>query len=562
MTYTKQQIDRINSGRLAEEGKIYTQDNGLVWIGLYSKRLELFEGSPALPVGASTDATLAERTTPNDTQPVSSVDLGVKADSAASSDTGTFSLISLFKRLLEKFTTLNTKDFSTSAKQDLLLAELQLKADLTDTQPVSISGTLPLPIGSATEAKQDSQLTAIQDILNRNNGTFDAFYRQRFSQPETIFDSKQLSDKQPLFWDDQLISGSGGASTYNTNQASTTLSVANLTAGRRVRQTFRRFNYQPGKSQLWIMTGIFGTAATGIKRKIGLFDQKNGLFFDQQSTGMGITVRSYTSGSAVDTRVAQSDWNIDKMDGTGPSGITLDWSKCEIVFGDYEWLGVGTKRWGVFVGGRPYYVHEINNANNSTLVYMSVPNLPLRYEIENDGTGAAASLTHICSTVISEGGLKETGFGFGISRGVSPLVTLNNTNIYPLFAMRLNSNYLHATIKLLNFNINCTSTATYNWYLILNPTVTGTALSFTQITNSSVDAQVNTTNATTVSGGTVLLTGTSSQTNEAGVNIVNATDFGMGSTIAGVADIVVLAVQRATGTTETFYAALNWRAQQ
>jgi hypothetical protein len=193
---------------------------------------------------------------------------------------------------------------------------------------------------------------------------------------------------------------------------------------------------------------------------------------------------------------------------------------------------------------------------------MSNPNLPLRWEIENDGLGGAASLVAICATVVSEGGLKDTGYGFGISRGVAPLVTLNNTNIYPLFAMRLNSNYLHSTIKLLNFNINCTSTATYNWYLLLNPTVTGTALSFTQVTNSSVDAQINTTNATTVSGGTILLTGTASQTNETGINIVNATDFAMGSTIAGVADIVVLAVQRASGTTETFYGSLNWREQQ
>jgi len=118
MYYTKQQIDRINSGRLAESGVKYTQDNGLIWIGTYTKRLVLFEGNPALPIGASTDATLAERTTPLDTQPISSVDLGVKADSSASSDTGTFSLISLFKRLLEKFTTLNAKDFATRANQD------------------------------------------------------------------------------------------------------------------------------------------------------------------------------------------------------------------------------------------------------------------------------------------------------------------------------------------------------------------------------------------------------------------------------------------------------------
>jgi hypothetical protein len=389
----------------------------------------------------------------------------------------------------------------------------------------------------------------------------DAFARLRIANPETIFDSKQIADKQPLFWDDQLISGSGGASNYNTNQASTSLEVG-VAACRRARQTFRRFNYQPGKSQLVIQTGVMGTAATGIKRKIGLFDDKNGLFFDQQSDGMGVTVRTFTSGSAVDTRVLQASWNVDKMDGTGASGITLDFTKTQIFFFDFEWLGVGTVRFGFFVDGKPYYCHHVNNANVLSRVYMSTPNLPLRYEIENDGTGSATSMVHICSTVISEGGLKDTGYGFGITRGVAPLVTLNNTSIYPLFAMRLNSNYLGATIKLLNFAINCTSTATYNWYLILNPTVVGTALSFTQITNTSVDAQINTTNATTLTGGTLLLTGTASQTNETGINIVNATDFALGSSIAGVGDIVVLAVQRATGTTETFYGAINWREQQ
>ena len=176
----------------------------------------------------------------------------------------------------------------------------------------------------------------IPETLDRNNGTFDAFYRQRFSEPKTIFDSKQIADKQALIWDDQLTSGSGGASTYNTNQASTTLSVALNTAAVRVRQTFRHFNYQSGKSQLVVMTGIFGTAATGIKRKAGLYNSNNGIFFDQQSDGMGITIRTYTSGSAVDTRVLQTNWNIDKMNGAGASGLTLDFSKTLIWFCDIE----------------------------------------------------------------------------------------------------------------------------------------------------------------------------------------------------------------------------------
>jgi hypothetical protein len=405
-------------------------------------------------------------------------------------------------------------------------------------------------------------MTYISNIAFRDSANLDAFSRLRISEPETIFDSKQISDKQPLFWDDQQVSGSDATSTYNTNQASTTIGVENLTAGRRVRQTFRRFNYQPGKSQLFILTGIVGSPQTGITKRAGLFDDKNGLYFGLDSTGAYVAVRTYTTGSAVDTKIYSTNFNIDKLDGTGVSGITLDLTKTNIFFVDFEWLGVGRIRFGVNIDGIPYYIHEVLNANNKELVYMSNPNLPLRWEIENDGTGPKSDLVAICGTVVSEGGLKDTGYGFGVSRGTTPLTTLNNADIFPLFAVRLNSNYLHATIKLLNFDVNCTSTATYNWYLLLNPTVTGTALNFTQVTNSSVDAQINTTNATTVSGGTILLTGTASQDIETGVNVVNATDFAMGSNIAGVADIVVLAVQRVTGTTETFYGALNWREQQ
>ena len=240
-------------------------------------------------------------------------------------------------------------------------------------------------------------------------GNMDAFYRMRISEPLTIFDSKQLVDSQPLFWDDAQTSGAGTSSTYNTNQASTSISVSASTAGTRVRQTFRYFNYQPGKSQLVIMTGIFGSVLAGITSRLGLFTANNGMFFEQSPLGMGVVVRSFTSGVAVDTRINQANWNLDTMDGTGPSGITLDFTKTLIYIIDYEWLGVGTIRYGVYVNGLPYYVHAVHNSNINTVVYMSTPNLPLRYEISNDGTGLASSLTHICTTVITEGGRQQTG---------------------------------------------------------------------------------------------------------------------------------------------------------
>ena len=393
--------------------------------------------------------------------------------------------------------------------------------------------------------------------------SLDAFARQRVSNPTTIFDSKQLSDNLPEFWDDSQISGSGTSSVHSPNRASSIILVANLTAGRRIRQTFRRFNYQPGKSQLCIFTFVMGTAVSGVTRRCGLYDDNNGIFLQQTGAGMAVGVRSFVTGVAVNNTVLQAAWNIDKLDGTGASGITLDPTQSQIFFFDFEWLGVGSVRCGFFIGGVPYYCHRFDNANLNNSVYMSTPNLPLRYEIENDGTGADASFEHICSTVISEGGAQNTGLTRGLDRGTTSFVTGNDNNFYPLIALRLKSNYLSSSVKPIDFSIICTSSSPYLWQLLLNPTVSGTALSFTGITNDSIEADVSTTNATTLTGGTVLRSGVASQGNQGGnAEGKISDDFFLGSDIAGNRDVLVLAVSRLAGAAETFYASLNYIDQK
>lgn len=432
--------------------------------------------------------------------------------------------------------------------------------DLANQANIIFSGSVLNGGGDATAANQVLEIAATEEISDKILPlNFDAFARQRMSTPETIFDSKQIVDAQPLFFDDKQTGGAGTTNTYNTNQSSSTLAVSNLTAGVRVRQTFQRFNYQPGKSFLFIRTAIFGAAGTGITKRLGLFDENNGLFFEQKSSGMSLSIRTFTSGSAVDNNVLQASWNIDKMDGTGASGITLDYTKTLIYFCDFEWLGVGTVRFGVFVNGLPYYVHAFHNSNINTVVYMSTPNLPLRTEIENDGTGGVASITDICSTVIIEGGRQVNGVKFGLNRGADTLITNNNSLIYPLICLRLKSTHLGALIRLISFNLRCTSDAEYAWYIILNPSVTGTAFSFTGLVNSSIEYAYPT-KTTTVSGGTVLDTGIGSDTNNnvKGVDNITQSDLAIGSKIDGTPDVICLAVQRLTGTTETFYSSLTF----
>ena len=109
--------------------------------------------------------------------------------------------------------------------------------------------------------------------------TFDAFGRQRVSQPFTIFDSKQINGPSPLDWDTALVGT--GTSVYDQTKAASILSTA-ANGDSATRQTYRRLNYQPGKSQLIFLTGVLrnaGTFSDGVVSGCGQVDGSSGLFF-------------------------------------------------------------------------------------------------------------------------------------------------------------------------------------------------------------------------------------------------------------------------------------------
>ncbi len=305
------------------------------------------------------------------------------------------------------------------------------------------------------------QSITIPSNLVIDPGQVDAFGRIRTSTPYNVFHNKQISDNQPNFWDDAEVSGGGTSSTFNTNQASTTLAVSNNTAGLRARQTKRWFNYQSGKSQLIQMTGVLGSSKPGITTRLGQFNSSNEMFFQQSPDGLSVVVRTFTSGGVAETTVSQSSWNIDPLNGHGPSGIKLDLTKGQIFVIEYQWLGMGRIRFGFNFGGITVFCHSISNANSLSLVFISSPNLPLRYDIQNDGTGGVASIVHVCVSVISEGGVEHIGFQLSADRGATALSTLADTGIYPLIAIRLKAGYFGTEINISTFSIITTGANAY-----------------------------------------------------------------------------------------------------
>lgn len=269
-------------------------------------------------------------------------------------------------------------------------------------------------------------------------GQSDAFGRLRTSDAFTLGDYKHIYGIDPAFED---ISTANGTVTFLPNQACARLTTANNSTSSVIHTTRFYHHYMPGKSQLIKSTFNFYAANTNVTKRTGYYDDRNGIFFEQAANGaLNFTIRTYVSGVADDSRkVYQSDWNIDKCNGTGPSGFNLDITKTQIFFIDFQWLGVGRVRCGFVNDGKFVPAHEFYNSNHLDTVYMSSPNLPVRCEIFNSGTRTSnAYMDQICSTVISEGGYLESGQDFSWNSGLR-LLTAGNTT--PLFAIKLKDSF-------------------------------------------------------------------------------------------------------------------------
>lgn len=297
-----------------------------------------------------------------------------------------------------------------------------------------------------------------------------------------------------------------------------------------------RFNYQPGKSQLVSLTGIIGSGGSGITTEIGQLDDNNGLFFRVDDGIFSVVKRSYVTGSAVDTVVTQDNFNVDKLDGTGSSGISIDLDKTQIFFFDYEWLGVGRVRMGIFNNGVPVYCHEFNHNNDLDVVYMSNPNLPLRYSIENDGTGVAASLDHICSSVISEGGRQNLGVLRNISTEGTHVDADAADTLYAIISVSLQSGKESCSVDIEKISMLAETNDAFEWQPVWNASIAGSP-SYSNIANSCLRYFTGTT-ANTVTGGVVFDGGFATSNASISENVPNA--IRLGASYSGTLDTITL----------------------
>jgi hypothetical protein len=341
-------------------------------------------------------------------------------------------------------------------------------------------------------------------------GTTDAFGRIRTSSPLTLFDSSHRYKDNGLW---STSTATGGTATFDANAGLVNLAVTAASGSSVIRETTKCFSYQPGKSLLVMSTFVLNPAKTNLRQRIGYYGAANGMYLELDNTTLSFVERSSSTGTLAETRVSQSTWNIDPLNGTGPSNLTLDPTKAQILWMDIEWLGLGTVRLGFVINGKFIHCHSFHHANIITSTYITTASLPLRYEITNTAaTASASTLKQVCSTVLSEGGYELRGLQQAIGTTItSPHVLTTAGTYYPVISLRLKSAALDAIVILTALSIlAATANANYSWRVVASATTTGGTWTSAG-TDSSVEYNLT---GTATTGGRILAQGYFSSTNQ------------------------------------------------
>ena len=391
------------------------------------------------------------------------------------------------------------------------------------------------------------------------NTSGDAFGRMRISQPFTLFDSSHRYKDNNLWV--SLIVGTGSTVGFASTEGLINIGIGTTAGCSVIRETTKVFSYQPGKSLLTLNTFVPNSPKENLRQRIGYFGADNGLYYEVDGTTAYFVERSLSTGTS--TRVAQSDWNVDKLDGTGPSGITLDHTKAQILWKDIEWLGLGTVRMGFVINGQMVHCHSFHHANFITSTYITTASLPLRYEIANTGvTTSSSTLKQVCSTVISEGGYELNGLQQAVGTAITAPYTMSVAGtFYPIISIKLKADRLDAIAILTALSLMGVSNGiNYNWQVRASGTTTGGTWTSAG-DDSSVEYKLN---GTGITGGRILASGFFNSANQGSpsINILKEALFKFQlerNGLTGTPYEITLAVAASPiSSSEEVYAALDW----
>lgn len=485
--------------------------------------------------------------------------------------------------------------YSNSATNDTIFTKNYLilkkyyRISYTPANPihtVKISSRLSTDLDSSLS----SQNTSITVFDNSVENALDAFGRLRVANPTTLIDIRYPSLSIADGASSDFLKNNIQISTYSSNGTAGSVSpifqnskliVTVQNDAYYMTQSRNYCTYQPGKSLLYLATGIINPSNSNFTSRFGYFDSvlgspttnpptiKNGLYFEFSSGTIKVVKKNNTT-----TAISQSDWNIDKMDGSGPSGLNLDFTKTQLFVIDMEWLGIGRIRFGFYAYGRIQYCHQFTHINELIEPYTNSINLPISYQIiGNNVAGGSGTMTQICSTIISEGGYTPVGRPFHISNGTTFVSVPSTTEVAILAIRGGGSNYYHQNIIPTGLSTIAASTndlIQYRLRLYLDGNIGTTSIATWTSVNSTYSVcqyavggditTLDTTGSIIVDEGYFF--GRGSNTFENLGNIFSSLITQVTANIENVSDILILTCSKIAGSGASsgqVYGSLNWQ---
>lgn len=457
------------------------------------------------------------------------------------------------------FTTFFTDTYfkGVAFSKDYPILKKYYKINYTGSSSASTTITTRLVNDSPEEKKDDSMM--------------DAFNKLRVSNPLTLLDLKfPINGTTEVIQNQMMICHNlvgTGIYSYDASYNNANCIIYGTGNATFTQQSRKYCTYQPGKSLLFLASGIMdarniyygdGNNSTGMTSRIGYFDDNNGLFFSYNNGTPSVVLRN----NSTDTTISQSNWNIDKLDGTGTSKLNLDFTKAQLFVIDFEWLGVGRIRFGFYAMGRINYCHQIININSLTSPYMLTPNLPIRYELSGSSSGDKGALMQICSTVLSEGGYNPIGKSFSASNNTTP-ITIGNGTETVMLTIRKKTAVNHQNIIPTDLSVTLTGAndiILYRIRLYLGPNSPGT-ISWTDVDpNSLVQYSTSITSFTTTNSIIINQGYVAGKGNLSLQSLENVfTNFlQLTSNISNISDIIVITAT-GCGVSASGYASLSWQ---
>jgi hypothetical protein len=416
-----------------------------------------------------------------------------------------------------------------------------------------------------------------QDFLNQERSLFETFniadhwgnqtdWRPQFSNNnrlktapfQTVFFNTFQYGKETDVWDERIVGV--GTATWNQYSSNVIMQVGVTTGSKVIRQTKNVMRYIPGRPATLAFAIRLEQPQVGIRRRFGLFDDNNGAYFEDDGGTYSYVIRTSTSGITTEIRVGRDEWNGEKFDGNGWTGVIADPTKQQMISISYEWYGAGTVEFNWLMKGETIRSHQFDNSNNLDKVWCSTPFLPIRCEIENvTGVAGTHYLYQGSNSLIQEGGADKLGTLLSQSNGITGTTMAVANTFYPIISLRLKSSALNAVMLLRSLQAVTNDNTNVYWQLLQNATLTNPNWTNHPDVDSFVQYDIS---ATALSGGRDILSGFTISGGSSLTEIDRLADLQIGrSGIGTISDTITLACA-SPNTNKAALVVLNWIEQR